>query len=55
MREQLADEIFNETNQSRLIHWYMTYEPEIPAPTEISEQYVKGLLECSGSYDLLKP
>jgi hypothetical protein len=55
MRQQLADEIFNEASQNRLIHWYMTFEPEVPAPTEISEQCVRGLLECSGSYDLPKP
>lgn len=54
MRQELANEIFGEGNQKRLIHWYMTYEPDVPRPTEISDQTAKGLLGCSESFDLPK-
>lgn len=54
MRKQLAEEIFGEANRKRLIHWYMTYEPDVPQPTEITDQTVRSLLGCSESFDLLK-
>lgn len=55
MRQRLANEIFGEGNQRGLIDWYMTYEPDVPRPTEISDQTVRGLVGCSESFDLLKP
>ncbi len=46
MRQRLAGAVFDAGKHDELVGWYLSYEPEIPAPALLSAEEIKGLLPC---------